>query len=148
MCGCSTFLAARCAGIQTVNSSDQQDMFMESNPVPSGESPPRGWLARLVRGAPDPGPLAAGQALATVDGLSAFRSEEGPSGQEPASPAPEDVGAGDPPARRPASRTLRSPVVWSLLAAIGAVLAAGTLVVLQSAPARSKPVQPLEAHPA
>jgi len=37
--------------------------------------------------------------------------------------------------------------VWSLLAAI-AVLAAGTLVVLQSARALSKPVQPTEARPA
>ncbi len=148
MCRCGTFLAARSAGIQAVNSSDHQDMFMESDPVPSGESTPRGWFARLVRGAPDPGPLGAGQALAADDGLSAFRSEEGPSGQEPASPAPEDVRAGDPPARRPASRTLRRPVVWSLLAAIVAVLAAGTLVVLQSASARSKPVQPMEAHPA
>src|ERR1700674_4489216 len=61
---------------------DQQDIFMESDPVPSGELSPRGWLARLVRGAPDPGPPGAGEAVATVDGLSAFRSEEGPAGQE------------------------------------------------------------------
>jgi PEGA domain len=121
---------------------------MESDPVPSGELSPRGWLARLVRGAPDPGPPGAGEAVATVDGLSAFRSEEGPAGQEPISPAPEGVRAGDPPARRPASPTLRRPVVWSLLAVIGTLLAAGILVVLQSVPARSKPVQPMEARPA
>jgi PEGA domain len=39
-------------------------------------------------------------------------------------------------------------VVWSLLAAIGVVLAAVIFVVLQSAPARSKPVQPMEPRPA
>jgi hypothetical protein len=123
-------------------------MLMESDPVPSGELSPRGWIARLVRGASDPGPLAAGEALATADGLSAFRSEEGPPGQEPVSPAPEGARAEDPPAPRSASRTLRRPVVWSLLAGIGTVLAAGILVVLQSVPARSKPVQPMEPRPA
>src|ERR1700681_2700518 len=110
---------------------------MELDPVPSAELSSRDWLARPVRGAPDPGALGAGHALSTVDGLSAFRSEEGPAGQESVAPPTDDVRAGDSPARRSAPRPVQKRVVWSLLAAIGAVLAAGTLVVLLSVPARS-----------
>jgi eukaryotic-like serine/threonine-protein kinase len=121
---------------------------MELDPVPSPELSSRDWLARLVRGAPDTGTLGAGKALATVEGLSAFRSEEGTAGQESVAPPPDGVRAGDSPARRSPSRPVQKRVVWSLLAAIGAMLAAGSLVVLLSVPARSKPLQPMEARPA
>jgi hypothetical protein len=114
-------------------------MFIESDPISAGELlPRRGWLARLIRTSPDPGDRSAGQALANVDGLSAFRSEAGP--QEPVSSAPGPV-------QRSASRTGRRRVMWSLLVAISTVLAVGTLVVLRSVPMRPKPVQALEARP-
>jgi hypothetical protein len=122
---------------------------MESDPVPSGELSSRGWLDRLVRGAPDTGALRAGQALPTIDGLSAFRSEGGTAAREGVSAPPERLRAGDPPPRRPASsRTVPKRTVWTLLATTGTVLAAVTLVVLLSVPARSKPVQPMEPRPA
>jgi hypothetical protein len=117
-------------------------MLMESDPIPAGElSPRRGWLARLIGGSPDRREPSAGQVLASVDDLSAFRSEEGPPGQEPVPPAPG-------PAPRPAApRTGPGPVVvWSLLVAISLVIAVGILV-LQSVALRPKPVQALEARP-
>jgi hypothetical protein len=121
-------------------------MFTESDRVPTGEVSSRGWLDRLLRSAPAPRVSGAGQPLSSVDGLSAFRSEAGAAAR--AFPAPEGVQAGDPPVRRPPSRTVPMSVLWSLLAAIGVGFAAVILVVLQSAPARSKPVQPMEPRPA
>ena len=118
-------------------------MLMESDPIPAGDvQPRRGWLARLIRGSPDVRDSRASQALASVDSLSAFRSEEGPAGQEPVPPAPGPV------LRQVASPTGPGRVVlWSMLVAISIVFAVGTFVVVQSVALRPKPVQALEARP-